>query len=114
MASILLLEEGTAILIPPLKTIQIQLANLCQSSSIPFLNLDELDSSSDIAKKLMEVKPRVIISSIEDISKADIQAELQSVDIRYVAIDECHVMLHLSFLNWYIIMAFCYLLFWHF
>ena len=57
------------------------------------MNLDDLDSPTDIAKKLMEVKPRVIISSIEDISNADMQAELQSVDIRYVAIDECQVII---------------------
>ena len=40
---------------------------------------------------LTELKPKVLLSSIEDMNKEDVQAKLHMLDIAYVAIDECQV-----------------------
>ena len=82
---------GTAIVIPPLQTIQVQLADLCKSWKIPYLNLAEVKNPGEISKKLEGFNPKIIITSIEDISNEEIQAQLQTIDVQYVAMDECQV-----------------------
>ena len=80
-----------AIVIPPLQTIQIQMENICSAWNIPFLNLSDVSNPDDIPDKLTELKPKILLSSIEDMNKEDVQAKLLMLDIAYVAIDECQV-----------------------
>ena len=77
--------------IPPLQTIQIQMENICLDKNIPYINLSAITDPTTIRLKIEEVKPKVILSSIEDIGKEEVQNELHKVKISYVAIDECQV-----------------------
>ena len=77
--------------IPPLTTIQVQNANTCESYGIPYLNLSEVNSSAEIGAKLEEIDPKVVICSIEAISDPSVQAQLQSLAVSYIALDECQV-----------------------
>ena len=85
------LFAGKAIVIPPLLTIQVQMSTVCSTWNIPYLDLSDVSNPEDIPRKLLELDPKIIIASIEDINKEEIQAKLQKVDVRYVAIDECQV-----------------------
>ena len=78
-------------MIPPLQTIQIQMEKICSAWKIPYLNLSDVANPDDIPDKLNELKPKIILSSIEDINKEEVQSKLQLLDISYVAIDECQV-----------------------
>ena len=66
--------------------------NICTDWNIPFLNLSSITSPADIPELLKQTSPKVILSSVEDISKEEIQSELQLVDVAYVAIDESQVL----------------------
>ena len=68
-----------------------QMANICESWSIPHLNLSDIISPTEITAKLQEIDPKVILCSIEAISDHTIQSELQSLNVSYIAIDECQV-----------------------
>ena len=82
---------GLAIVIPPLQTIQMQMASICEGWGIPYLNLSDITSPSEICLQLAEIDPKIILCSIEAISDHVIQTELQSLDVSYIAIDECQV-----------------------
>ena len=82
---------GTALVIPPLQTIQIQMETICADWGIPFVNISGITNPEDIPEILNQSNPKVILSSIEDISREDIQTHLQLLQIAYVAIDECQV-----------------------
>ena len=56
------------------------------------MNLSSITSPADIPELLKQTSPKVILSSVEDISKEEIQSELQLVDVAYVAIDESQVL----------------------
>ena len=71
-----------------------QMAQVCTAWKIPFLNLSDAKDPDDIPKMLEELNPRIILSSIEDISSAAIQSKLQLLDVQYVAIDECQVTIY--------------------
>ena len=90
---------GQAIVIPPLQTIQMQMATICQSWEIPYLNISDITNPAEIAAKLEETDPKIILCSIEDISDPRIQSQLQSLNVSYVALDECQV--HLPSLSYY-------------
>ena len=77
--------------IPPLQTIQMQMAGICEGWGIPYLNLSDITSPAEISVKLAEIDPKIILCSIEAISDHAIQTELQSLDVSYIAIDECQV-----------------------
>ena len=70
-----------------------QMANICEEWGIPYLNLSDITSPAEICVKLQEIEPKIILCSIEAISDQAIQTELQSVNVAYVAIDECQVAL---------------------
>ena len=55
------------------------------------MDLDTINKPSEISKRMLEINPKIIISSIEDISNEAVQSELQSIDVKYVAMDECQV-----------------------
>ena len=80
-----------ALIIPPLLTIQFQMGVICRQWKIPYLDLSEISEPESISMRLSERKPKVILSSIEDISREDIQKHLQTLNISYVAVDECQV-----------------------
>ena len=82
---------GKAIVIPPLVTIQIQMASICQAWDIPYLNLADIHHPTEIQSKLSDLEPKIILTSIEDISNPAIQSELQTLDICYIAVDEAQV-----------------------
>ena len=86
----ILLISGQAIVIPPLQTIQMQMAATCESWEIPYLNLSDINPST-IAEKVATEQPKVLLSSIEDISNCSVQAQLQCLRVAYVAVDECQV-----------------------
>ena len=86
--------KGTALVIPPLQTIQLQMAKICDDWNIPYINLLEISKKEDIASIIEEAKPKIILSSIEDISDPIVQNSLQLVNIKYVALDECQVNIH--------------------
>ena len=83
---------GKAIVIPPLITIQMQMANICSSWNIPYLNLSETQPLQ-IQEKIDSEDPKILLASIEDISNPTIQAQLQNTDVAYVALDEAQVCL---------------------
>ena len=85
------MNSGQAIIIPPLQTIQIQMATTCQEWGIPYLNLSEVQDPAEIPEKLAQINPRVILSSIESISDPNVQRFLQSLEVAYIAVDECQV-----------------------
>ena len=78
-------------MIPPLITIQMQMASLCEAWDIPYLNLSDIPNKSDVESKIEAGDPKIILSSIEDISNPLIQSQLQTLDVSYVAIDEAQV-----------------------
>ena len=84
-------EYSLAIVIPPLKTIQVQLAKICSLWKIPFIDLDDIENPHNIGQKILDLNPKIIISSIEDIGNEVVQSELQTIDVRYIAMDECQV-----------------------
>ena len=79
-----------ALVIPPLQTIQIQMEKICSAWKIPFFNISNVNPE-DIPNKLNELNPKILLSSIEDINREEVQAELHMLKIMYVAIDECQV-----------------------
>ena len=82
---------GLAIVVPPLQTIQMQMACVCEEWGIPHVNLSDIQNPSEIQHKIDEAKPKIILASIEDISNHAVQSQLQTLDIKYIAIDECQV-----------------------
>ena len=83
-------------MIPPLQTIQIQMAITCQEWSIPYLNLSEVQAPAEIPEKLDEINPKIILSSIESISDPSVQSFLHSLEVAYVAVDECQVCFNIN------------------
>ena len=64
---------------------------------IPFLNLSGIPPE-DITAKIELSNPKIILSSIEDISREEIQSQLQLLKIAYVAIDESQVDILIGYL----------------
>ena len=67
------------------------MVDICTKWKIPFINLSELSSSEAIQTKLLAVKPKIILCSIEDINTEEKQSALQNTKISYIAVDECQV-----------------------
>ena len=80
-----------ALVIPPLQTIQIQMETVCTAWKIPYINISSVANPSDIPEKIEQSKPKIILASIEDIYREEIQDNMHMLDISYVAIDECQV-----------------------
>ena len=80
-----------ALAIPPLQTIQIQMEEVCTAWKIPFLNISGITNPEDIPEKNNQLKPKVLLASIEDVYREEIQDQLHMLDIVYVAVDECQV-----------------------
>ena len=68
-----------------------QMTVVCQRWDIPYLNISDVINPVEIASKLEETDPKIILCSIEDISNPAIQAQLQSLEVSYIALDECQV-----------------------
>ena len=68
----------------------------CIDMGIPFLNISGVGNPENIKEILEQSSPKVILSSIEDISREEIQSQLQLLKIAYVAIDECQVDFQIS------------------
>ena len=66
------------------------MVEICKSWHIPYLNLSETPPQ-EIKEKINARDPKILLASIEDISSPDIQSQLQSVDVSYVALDEAQV-----------------------
>ena len=82
---------GQALIIPPLVTIQMQMALVCENWKIPYINLADIRKPDDITQQIEEVQPKIILCSIENISDEAIQRKLQRLNVAYVAVDECQV-----------------------
>ena len=67
------------------------MASTCEQWQIPYLNLAEVHSPSDIPRKLSEVSPKIVLCSIEAISDPAVQSQLQSINVEYIAVDESQV-----------------------
>ena len=83
--------EGCAIIIPPLQTIQLQMSALCDAWRIPYIDLSSIHSIDQISSAIVEIQPKIILCSIESISNPAIQAQINSLEVAYIAIDECQV-----------------------
>ena len=81
---------GTALIIPPLVTIQSQMVGVCETWGIKHLDLSSI-SVKTISKYIEAEKPQILISSIEMISNVDVQKELSSLSLDYIALDEAQV-----------------------
>ena len=68
-----------------------QMASICENWKIPYLNISGCKNPAEISSKLLEVEPKIILTSIEDISNFAVQTQLQSLTVSYIAIDECQV-----------------------
>ena len=71
------------------------MASTCAKWDIPYLNISDIKNPADIGAKLQQIEPKILLSSIEDISNPTVQAQLHSLKISYVALDECQVRIHL-------------------
>ena len=89
----ILTMKGCAIVIPPLQTIQLQMAAICDTWRIPYVDLSNIHTSEQISSVLEELQPKVILCSIESISNPAIQDQINNLDVAYIAIDECQVIL---------------------
>ena len=69
-----------------------QMSQVCEKWGIPHLNLADTRNPEEIDRKIEELKPKVILCSIEDVSEEATQRRLQKLDVSYVAVDECQVM----------------------
>ena len=69
------------------------MAKICVDWKIPFIDLSQIPKNDDLAARIEEVQPKIILCSIEDISNPIVQNGLQLVNIQYVAIDECQVLI---------------------
>ena len=67
------------------------MASICEEWNIPYLNLGDVRSPSEIPERLSELAPKVILCSIEAISDPAIQSHLQSLEVGYIAVDESQV-----------------------
>ena len=85
-----LFTKGTALVIPPLLTIEKQMCDVCDDWQISYLNLSTL-SPQDILSAIESISPQIIIASIEKISDLNVQKALLNVHLDYVAIDEAQV-----------------------
>ena len=86
-----LFTEGTALVIPPLLTIEKQMCEVLNAWNISYLNLSVYSNPQDIATDLESKSPRIIISSIEKISDRMFQKALINIKLEYVSIDEAQV-----------------------
>ena len=84
-----LFTKGTALVIPPLITIETQMSEVCQKWGIRFLNLSSF--SEDLDAEIQSTGPRIIIASVEKISDSKIQKSLLNLKLDYVAFDEAQV-----------------------
>ena len=85
--------EGLALVVPPLVTIQQQMANICEAWKIPYINLSSHTfPTTHINANQNTSQPKVILASIEDLANVSLQKYLLTLkNIAYVAVDECQV-----------------------
>ena len=69
------------------------MARVCELWAIPFINLADIRHPEEITQKVAEVKPKIILCSIQNVSDEAIQRRLQKLNVAYVAVDECQVYL---------------------
>ena len=91
----ILTMEGVALIIPPLVTIQQQMAKVCEAWKIPHINLSNALQTKDIHSSQDSIEPKVILASIEDLTNVTLQRYLLTLNnISYVAVDECQVRIY--------------------
>ena len=66
------------------------MSSVCEKWGINFLNISTIDIPK-IGVMLDEMKPRIIISSVERISNVEVQKQLGKISLAYVALDEAQV-----------------------
>ena len=76
-----------------------QMVAICETWEIPHLNISGVTNPGEIAARLVDTDPKIILCSIEDISDPSIQAQLQSLNVSYVALDEAQVLRASLFLD---------------
>ena len=64
-----------------------------------YLHLADIRDSESIAGIIQQKKPKVILSSIEDVNNPQIQKQLQELKVAYVAVDEAQVRFK-KLINW--------------
>ena len=84
------IPPGTALVIPPLQTIQHQMCMVCEDWGITYLNLSSIDGST-IGDQIAEYAPQILIASIENISDPIIQKQLFNLKLEYISVDEAQV-----------------------
>ena len=86
-----LFTKGTALVIPPLLTIEKQMCDTCEAWKISYVNLSSFSCPQDIQTEIESKHPQIIIAAIEKISDLAVQKALINVKLDYVAIDEAQV-----------------------
>ena len=66
------------------------MSSVCEKWGINFLNISTIDIPK-IGVVLDEIKPRIIISSVERKSNVEVQKQLGKISLAYVALDEAQV-----------------------
>ena len=65
---------------------------VCEKWGIDYLNISTIEVPK-IGAKLDELKPRIILSSVERISNLEVQKQLGNIRLAYIALDEAQVSL---------------------
>ena len=81
---------GSALVIPPLQTIEDQKSEVCSEWGISYLNISKC-AVSDIGGLLSSTNPRIIIASVEKINDIGVQKQLAGLKLCYIAVDEAQV-----------------------
>ena len=90
MSAYYLNNLGSALVIPPLQTIESQMSIVCDEWGISYLNISLCDVDA-IGDRLKTEKPRIILASVEKISDHAVQKQLSVVKFDYIAVDEAQV-----------------------
>ena len=91
LTTVLFSEGTTAMVIPPLITIEKQMTDICDHWDISYINLSSVSNPKDIQLKIETAQPRIIFASIEQISDLEVQRGLMNISLQYVALDEAQV-----------------------
>ena len=85
-------DSGTALVIPPLQTIESQMCQVCEDWRISYLNLSSI-SEAVIGEEIVARKPQILIASIEKISDPNVQKQFANLKLEYIAVDEAQVII---------------------
>ena len=66
------------------------MCQVCENWGINYLNLSSIDEA-EIGEKVLTMKPKILITSIEKISNLNVQKQLSNLKLEYISVDEAQV-----------------------